>query len=105
MRIGEGLSLGEKLGDDCFDFLLAKAMAVDGLDEFAISVVGDDAVAFELGFFNFLGALAGSDENVLEFNLISLCLFEIIHDDLDFLKSKLFLVDLDYQFVIALDVV
>ena len=74
MRVGEGLSLSEKLGDDCFDFLLAIAMAVDGLDEFAIFVVGDDAVAFELGFFNFLGALAGSDENVLEFNLISLCL-------------------------------
>ena len=50
MRIGEGLSLSEKLGYDCFDFLLAIAMAVDGLDEFTIFVVGDDAVAFPFVF-------------------------------------------------------
>ena len=80
-RYGENLL--EEFGDDGFDFFFAVFVAVDDLHEFAFLVFGDDAVAFEFGFFNFLGAIAIADDDVAEGDFLSLCLFEIIHDDLN----------------------
>ena len=50
----------------------------------ALLVLGDDAVALEFGFFDFLGALTRTDEDVVESDFLTFCLFEIIHDDRDF---------------------
>lgn len=82
-RLKERLLFWEKLCDDRFDFFFSVSVAVDDLDELAVFVIGDDAVSFQLGLFDFLGALFGTDENILEEDFFALCLFEIIHDDLN----------------------
>lgn len=81
--MGGRLFLLEEFGDDGFDFLFSVGVAVDEFDDFALLVLGDDAVAFEFGFFDFLDAVAGADEDVAKGDLFSFGLFEIIHDDLN----------------------
>ena len=83
--IGERcLFLRQEFSHDGFNFFLSVGMTVDGLDDLALLVLGDDAVALEFGFFDFLGALARTDEDVVESDFLTFCLFEIIHDDRDF---------------------
>ena len=82
------LLLRLELGDDSVDFLFPVGVTVDRLDEFSLLVVGDDAVAFEFGFLDFLGAFSGADEDVLEHDFFSFCLFKIIHDDRYFCTQR-----------------
>lgn len=51
-------NLLKEFGDDGFDFIFAVFVAVDDLHEFALLVVGYDAMAFEFGLLNFLGAFS-----------------------------------------------
>ena len=82
-RLKERLLFWEKLCDDRVDLLFSVGMSVDDLDELAVFVVGDDAVSFEFGFLNFFGTFFGTYEDVLEDDFLTLCLFEVIHDDLN----------------------
>ena len=83
-----GLLFGEELGDDGLDFFFAISVAFDRIDELTALVLGDDTMALELGLFDFFFALASSDEDVLEGDFFSLCLFEIIHDDRNFCTKR-----------------
>jgi len=63
-------------------------VSFDRIDEFAALILGDNTVPLELSLFDFFFALAGSDEDVLEGDFFSLCLFEIIHDDRNFCAKR-----------------
>jgi hypothetical protein len=63
-------------------------VTVDGFDDLALLVFGDDAMALELGFFNFLGAFSRTDKDVAEGDFLTFCLFEVIHDDRDFRAQR-----------------
>ena len=80
--------MGEELGHHGINFFLAISVAFDRIDEFTALILSDNTVPLELSLFDFFFALAGSDEDVLEGDFFSLCLFEIIHDDRNFCTKR-----------------
>ncbi len=70
-----------QLFHDAFDLALAIHVAIDGLNDFSASVFPDDAVDFQLCFFDFFCGITRSYFYGLDCDFIAVLFFEIINYD------------------------